>query len=125
MLHDRKWGVPREMEQVAGGAGDQVVDRQNFPAAIDEAIAKVRSEKSRASRDYRAQWDGLFMPLLSGRLRFFMTSFSLKRSKLVGTLNFIVAPAVFGAKSDPADQARYRNCLTRPQGRRLESAVLD
>jgi len=79
MLHDRKWGVPREMEQVGGGAGDQVVDRENFPAAIDEAIAKVRPEKSRASRDYRAQRDGLSMPLLSRRLRFFMISFSLIR----------------------------------------------
>ena len=48
------------MAQVGGSAGDQVVDRENFPAAIEEVVAKVRPEKSRASRDYRAQWDGPF-----------------------------------------------------------------
>ena len=49
------------MAHVGGCAGDQIIDRENFPAAIDEAVAKVRPEKSRASRDYRAHWDGLSM----------------------------------------------------------------
>jgi hypothetical protein len=53
------------MEQVRGGAGDQVVDRENFPAAIEEVVAKVRPEKARASRNYRAQRDGLSMQMLS------------------------------------------------------------
>ena len=32
---------------------------ENFPAAIEQVVAQVRPEKSRASRDYRAQRDGL------------------------------------------------------------------
>ena len=58
--------ISREMAHVGGSAGDQVVDRENIPAAIEEAIAKVRPEKSRASRDYRPQKDALSMLVLSG-----------------------------------------------------------
>jgi hypothetical protein len=53
------------MAHVGSSAGDKVVDRENFPVAIEEAVAKVRPEKSRASRDYRAQRVGLSLPVLS------------------------------------------------------------
>jgi len=66
VLHYCKWRVPCEMAQVGGSAGDHVIDRENFPAAIEEVVAQVRPEKSRASRDYRAQWGGLSLPVLSG-----------------------------------------------------------
>src|SRR6202051_341806 len=61
VLHDRKLRVPREMEQFRRSPSDQVIDRENSPAAIEEVVAKVRPEKSRPSRDYRAQRDGLSM----------------------------------------------------------------
>jgi hypothetical protein len=54
------------MAQVNSSAGDKVVDRENFPPSIEEAVAKVRSEKSRASRDYSTQWVSLFLPMFSG-----------------------------------------------------------
>jgi hypothetical protein len=69
VLNDRKSRVSREMAQVGGSAGDQVIDRENLPAAIEEVVAKVRPEKSRSSRDYRAQWAGLSLQMLSVRLR--------------------------------------------------------
>jgi len=47
--------VSIKMAQVGGCASDQVVNRQNIPAMADEAVAKVRPEKSSAARDYRAQ----------------------------------------------------------------------
>jgi hypothetical protein len=55
VLHDCKRRFRFQMAQVGGRAGDQVVDRQNFPAAIEEVIAKMRPEKSGATGDYRAQ----------------------------------------------------------------------
>jgi len=81
LLHDRKWRASREMAQVGGSAGDQIVDREYFPTAIEEVVAKVRPEKSRASRDYRAQRDGLSMQTFSGQQLFFMILYSLKRPK--------------------------------------------
>ena len=99
------------MAQVGGSAGDQVVDRENFPAAIEEVVAQMRPEKSRASRDYRAQRAGLSMQMFSGRLRFFMIPSFLTRSNLADTLNFIVAAAVLCTKSGSADQSRSRNSL--------------
>jgi hypothetical protein len=66
MLDDPKSGVSLEMAQVGRCAGDQVVDRQNFPAAIEEVVAQVRSKKSRSSCDYRAHLNGLSMWPLSG-----------------------------------------------------------
>ena len=65
VLNDPESRGPREMAQVGGSAGDQVVDREHFPAAIEEVVAKVRPEKSRASRDYRAQRAGLFVQKFS------------------------------------------------------------
>ena len=44
--------------------GDQVVDRQHFPAAIEQIIAKMRSEKSRAACDYCAHHVGLIVGVL-------------------------------------------------------------
>jgi alpha-galactosidase len=65
VLDDSKSRVAREMSQVGRSAGDQVVDRENLPATIEEVVAKVRPEKSGASRDYRAQWAGLFLQMFS------------------------------------------------------------
>jgi hypothetical protein len=53
------------MAHVGGGAGDKVIDRQYIPAAVNEVVAKVRPEKSRASGDYRAQRVDLSIPVLS------------------------------------------------------------
>src|ERR1700674_1348735 len=86
VLHDRKWRVSREMAQVGGSASNQVIDRENLPAAIEKVVAKVRPEKSRASRDYRAQWDALSMQVFSVGLRFFMIRYFLTRSNLADTL---------------------------------------
>ena len=47
VLNDPKSRVPREMAQVGGSAGDQVIDREYLPAAIEEVVAKVRPQKSR------------------------------------------------------------------------------
>jgi hypothetical protein len=91
MLNHPESRVPCEMAHVRGSAGGKVVDRENIPAAIEKAIAEVRSEKSPASRDYRAQLAALSLPLPSGCLRFIVIRYSLIGSKLVDTLNFIVA----------------------------------
>ena len=112
VLDDPESRISREMAQVGGSAGDQVVDRENLPAAIEEVVAKVRPEKSRASRDYRAQRAGLSMQMFSVRLRFFMISSFPTRSSLANTLNFIVAAAILCTKSGSADQSRI---ITAPQ----------
>ena len=65
VLDDPKSCVSREMAQVGSCAGDQVVDRKYFPAAIEEAVAKMRPEKSSGSRDYCAQRVSLAMQMFS------------------------------------------------------------
>src|ERR1700746_134486 len=72
VLHDRERRIPRKMAKVGGGAGNQVVDSENFPAAIAELVAKGRSEKSRSSRDYCAHRNPLLRPMFSGSLFGFM-----------------------------------------------------
>jgi hypothetical protein len=67
VLDDLKSRVSREMAQVGGSAGDQVIDREYLPAAIEEVVAKVRPQKSRTSRDYRAQRASLSMQKFSVR----------------------------------------------------------
>ena len=47
-------GVALEMAQVGGGSRDQIVDGKDFPPAIDEKVAQMRAQESRAARDYRA-----------------------------------------------------------------------
>ena len=53
VLHHPEMRVVLQMLHVAFGPGNQVVDRQHIPAARQQIIAKVRSQKSRAARDYR------------------------------------------------------------------------
>jgi hypothetical protein len=55
---DSKSRISLEMAQVGGSASDEVVDRENFPAAIEETVAEMRPEKSCPSRDYSAQREG-------------------------------------------------------------------
>src|SRR5580704_1530548 len=83
VLENPKSRMIREMAQVCRCAGNQVVDRENFPALLEEPVAQVRPKKSRSSRDYRAQWDGLFISLAGG-WRFFMISYSPAWWKLEG-----------------------------------------
>ena len=65
MLDDPEPGVIREMAEVDGSAGHQIVDGQNFPVACEEIIAKVGSEEAGAPRDYRAQEASLSAIMLS------------------------------------------------------------
>jgi hypothetical protein len=69
--------MSREMPHVGSRTCDQVVDRENLPAVLEEAIAQVGSQKSGTSRDYRAQWNVL--PWLPSCVRwpFFMVKYSL------------------------------------------------
>jgi len=97
------------VEQIGGCAGDQVVDREDFPTAIEEIVAKVRPEKSCSSRDYSAQRVTLPNLVRSGPLCSFMIPNSLTRSISAGTRNLIVAFAVFSTKSDSANAARICN----------------
>jgi len=48
VLHDSESGISRQMPDVGFRSGHQVVDRQNFPAALKQVVTQVRSKKSRA-----------------------------------------------------------------------------
>jgi hypothetical protein len=65
MLDDSKSRVSREVAQVGWSASDHVVDREYFPAVIEQTVAEMRPEKARASRDYRAQRVGLSLWMVS------------------------------------------------------------
>jgi hypothetical protein len=120
MLDHRKSRISREMAHVGGVAGDQIVDRQNFPAAIEEIVAQMRPEKSRASRDYRAQGVSNSLRQISGWLRFFMILKFLMRSRRTDSLNFIVAAASNDTKPGSADPVPIYNCPLSASRRRRD-----
>ena len=68
VLENPKSRMIREMAQVCRCAGNQVVDRENFPALLEEPVAQVRPKKSRSSvttarngtaSSYRLREDGV------------------------------------------------------------------
>jgi hypothetical protein len=42
------------MVKICRDAGDEVIERKNFPSFRKQTIANVRSEKSRSTSDHRA-----------------------------------------------------------------------
>jgi hypothetical protein len=72
MLDNPESRIPGKMADIGGSSGDQIVDRQNLPAVIEQGVAQMRPKKSRSACDYRAQWSRLSPRLFCGRLHFFM-----------------------------------------------------
>jgi hypothetical protein len=100
--------VSLEMADISGIACDQVVNRKNVPAAIEEVIAQMRPEKSRTPRDYCAQWENLSKRKVCEYLSFFMARNPLARpfSRTSFQAQIIVASAVSNTKA--------RNCTISP-----------
>src|SRR5262249_61891505 len=51
MAHQLESRIRQQMMHVASGPGVEIIDAQNFVAAFQQAIAKVRSDKSGSAGD--------------------------------------------------------------------------
>ncbi len=45
----------KQVRNIRIGAGDQIIQAENFPPALYQKVAKMRSEESRSARNDRAQ----------------------------------------------------------------------
>src|SRR2546428_8681821 len=55
MAHHPKMRMPGEMGGVPVASGDQIVDRKHIPAALDQVVAQMRTQKPRTSGNDCAQ----------------------------------------------------------------------
>src|SRR5271154_6537621 len=53
-FHKLKLRVSFKMREVLLRPGDQIIERQNFPTLFEQPVAKMRSKKTRSSRNHRA-----------------------------------------------------------------------
>jgi hypothetical protein len=88
MLDHPETGMPFKVTQVCGCTRYQIVNRKDFPPAVDQNVTKMRPQESRAARDYRAQRERLSAYEFAGEPSFFMIAFASCDSCRDSTFDF-------------------------------------